>query len=240
MDEGVPSEFDISWQALRSSISENGRSPAAHNAGVWAVDILRSYLGESWMSRAFERDRDLALRVFHAASHLIAFADLVELASRVSLLSGVPKLASVRTQLQQDLRSEAWLHAQLQLEVAALARWHGAEVRIEDSAIDGMPPVDVEFRLPSTGTTRVETFVLLMDEAMRADMGYDDEVGFKVMQLQCRYDITISGEAAGTPRPSGHGASARGVGKRRATSQRTGHCHRSDEEGLVSNWPQPD
>jgi hypothetical protein len=186
--------FDLGWDRLRSGISENGRSSAARAAGEWSVDVLSAQLGPNWLRRAFESDRELALNVLWADSHLIAFTEFVELALRFHLLSGVPKLAAVRKELVQDVRSERWRHARLQLEVASLARWHGAEVTIEQSATPGVPPADVEIHLPEIGAIRVETFTVFVDEAMRAAMGYDEQVGFRQMALRVQYDVSFAGE----------------------------------------------
>ena len=121
----------VSWDGLRSRMSESVRSAEGQAAGIWAIDVLRDRLGHDWVERVAVAEgrapSDLLLSMVHA----VAFGELLDLALRLHLLRNVEGMAVVRRDLKNDLREQRRLHTRVVLNVAALALQRGHDVAME-------------------------------------------------------------------------------------------------------------
>jgi len=195
MQEPVAPELPRAWEQLRAAMFDNLRSAECNEVGAWSMDVLAGAFGEKWPALAADRNADLLdATVYGAGSHLIAYAQIVELALRLRIFEDHVGIAAVRNQLRRDLRFEAWHHARLQLEVAALAVACGHSISLEPRLDRSRPPADVSLAVGQSDLIRVETFALFLDEQMRSDMDYDDAVGQSVMMIKVRHDVSVVGD----------------------------------------------
>jgi hypothetical protein len=111
------------WEFFRELFQDapRGRSDAWRQVGLWAVDHLSERLGDGWPERAWRKNGRLPAGMAWAGSHTVAYAERVELALRLELLSDCEGFARVRDPLKQVPREDQIPHIRLQLEVGALA-----------------------------------------------------------------------------------------------------------------------
>jgi len=141
MQEPVAPELPRTWEQLRAAMFDNLRSAECNEVGAWSMDVLAGAFGEKWPALAADRNADLLhATVYGASTHFIAYAQIVELALRLRIFEDHVGIAAVRNQLRRDLRFEAWHHARLQLEVAALAVACGHSISLEPRLEGNRPP----------------------------------------------------------------------------------------------------
>ncbi|HLI56330.1 MAG TPA: hypothetical protein VKY26_04760 [Actinomycetota bacterium] len=117
---------------------------------------------------------------------------MLELALRLKLLEAVPGMGRVRADLARDPVGSRRAHTSLLLEVASLALRQGELVAVESKTSGSPNPADILL----AGALPVETFVILMDDAMRKNRAYSSQVGNQVIQIGLRHDVWISGKLA--------------------------------------------
>jgi len=178
---GIRPSLPPSWDLWRDQMTRSARSDAGRATGVWALDVLESELGRGWLETAWEMERG-PREILLAASHAVAFAEMVELALRLMLLHDVPGIARVRRVLQTDYRAVLWMHARIQLQVAALGKRLGWEIALEKKQPPDSRPTDV-ILWPPGRSLAAETFAVLLDEGARFARQYDDEVGRRIMGI---------------------------------------------------------
>jgi hypothetical protein len=146
------------------------RRPEDWTAAIsWAVDVLRTTLGEDWAIKASTRDRRPPLwsALVSAMSHTLGAAEVLEWALRLRLLADLDGAGDVRRDLSRDVSVGRGLHTQLQLEVAGHAHRLGWPVRLEPSGSSS--PGDVAFDAPTRTHIAVETKALTERERTRDD-----------------------------------------------------------------------
>lgn len=151
---GSPPE--LSWDGLCQLHARTRRPEPWTEAIGWAVDVLRTTLGEDWAIKASTRDRRPPLwsALVSAMSHTIAAAEALERALRLRLLADLDGTGDVRRDLSRDVTVGRGLHTQVQLEVAGHANRLGWLVRLEPSGSSS--PGDVEFDAPTGMRITVE------------------------------------------------------------------------------------
>jgi hypothetical protein len=123
----------LSWEILHGMMdSPNGRSDEWRHAGHWALDALEAELGTGWPEAVRAKNpTGGAPHLAMAAGHAVAYAEILELALRLRLLSNVNGHAKLWRTLRKDPRPEQLLHCGLQLEVAGLALRSGTIPELE-------------------------------------------------------------------------------------------------------------
>jgi hypothetical protein len=180
------------WELLREVMAGSARSDAGKKAGLWALQVLEGELGRTWPERAWEAGGERR-EILLAAGHTLAFVDVVELALRLTVLHDVPGLARVRRGLRTDYRGGFWAHATIQLQLAALARQLGWKVAMEKKQRPGGRPTDVIVS-HSGHTLTAETFAVLLDDRTRSAHRHDYEIERRILQIQLRHDVSVSGQ----------------------------------------------
>jgi len=180
------------WSWLRGSLQRSTRSEAGRSAGIWALDVLEEVLGEDWLGRVIEREGRPPDSFLYVSAHAVAFLQVLELALRLKLLEAVPGMGRVRADLARDPVGSRRAHTSLLLEVASLALRQGELVAVESKTSGSPNPADILL----AGALPVETFVILMDDAMRKNRAYSSQVGNQVIQIGLRHDVWISGKLA--------------------------------------------
>jgi len=128
-----------------------------------------------------------------ASAHAVAYAELLELALRLKMLSKVPGLASVRRALRKDLRGQRRVHTRLQLEVAALAQMLSPDVALESIVRGDAPPVDVQFN-GAGGLIAVETKVITRDDIAQAGVAFWDALNDRLDPIRFKYGVEFGGQ----------------------------------------------
>ncbi len=181
-----------SWDLLRRLLDNRQHSVAWRDDGRWAIDTLESTLGIDWPSRAAEADPGLFRPMLWGASHVVAYAELLEFALRLQLLQSVAGMARLRRSMRADLRAEQHYHTRLQLEVASLAIATGCSASFERKSKPGSKPVDVEITT-AVGVVGVETKVVLLDLLARQAMQDDEKLMARIGVLQFHHDVVFDG-----------------------------------------------
>jgi hypothetical protein len=119
------------WDALIEEVRCGPGTDARHEAGAWAMERVRSALGEDWPRRWHDRAGTLPGFVLDPASNACAYAQLLETGLRLHSLAGVLRLRRLTREWSRQLELIRMLQAFMQLEVAALARFAGAGVEFE-------------------------------------------------------------------------------------------------------------
>lgn len=180
------------WDALIDDVRSGPGTDARHEVGVWAMEQLRSALGEDWPQRWHKRAGLLPAFVFDPATNAHAYAQLVETGLRLSSLAGTLRLRSLTNEWSRQLEPIRMLHTSLQLEVAALARSLGADVEFE--APTGLPstsrPADVVIRVEDAQLI-AECFCVYSDQKTSKAMAYDHRFGSKLNMIAL--DVRLSG-----------------------------------------------
>jgi hypothetical protein len=182
---------DLDWETLRVVMAgAHGRSAAWAEVGRWALDTLAERLGPAWPSTVRAKSPDgNAPELGLAAAHVIAYTSLVERALRLVLLEEVPGRADLRRVIERDPRPEQLVHADLQLEVAALALRADLVPELEPA---GGTPADVAFTANGRRIV-VEARAVLPDNAWREDNRRTDEVFERVQAIEIASGVRVEG-----------------------------------------------
>ena len=169
------------------------RSPEWTEAGMWALDRLDEFLGRDWPELAWRSFGLLPVPLGYAAGHVVAYAQILELALRLRLLRDVEGWGDVRRDLRQDRRSERALHVSVQLETAASGLRLGWPVRLEPPGSTDGKPADVCFDGPA-GLTTAEAKALLPSASADAHhRGVDAAIGRLTIEAAAR-GLILGGE----------------------------------------------
>lgn len=185
------SDLVPSWDWISDRIRDTSRPDAARRAGLWALDVLRPFFGDDWVTRFHTAAKFVPGFLLQVPSHSVALVEVLEWAARIDATRDVPGSRSVRRHLQRDLVEHRLSHTALQLELAALAATVGRssfEVRLASAS-----PVDVVIT-HGDGSIPIEAFVLNLDEQMRAGFRSDDELSNGMMRIRFQHDVEFDGE----------------------------------------------
>jgi hypothetical protein len=187
-----------SWDALIGSVRTGFGSDARHDVGAWAMEQVRSALGESWPRRWFDRHGLLPAFIGDPASDAYAYVQLVETGLRLNSLVGTTRLRSLTKEWSSQLEPIRMLHAFMQMEVAALVRSLGAAAEFETPT--QLPvtsrPADVVITMEDTELI-AECFCIYSDQNTRESMSYDHDLGLRLnliamdVRLSGHYDIRL-------------------------------------------------
>jgi hypothetical protein len=174
-----------SWDLLAEATAREPGTPRAL-AAEKAIGIMRSVLGEDWLSiDAAPIPDEVAL----AFSHTLAFVQLLALALRLQEFSDVSGAAVLRRNLRTDRRPASWRHVELQLELAALTAAAGADIEFECGPKDGWP-ADVVATLEGASVLFEAFSVFTSQEWRDADRG-SDEIVDRILAPQIRHNLSI-------------------------------------------------
>jgi hypothetical protein len=131
----------LSWDLLHEMMGRaDGRSEAWRHAGSWAFDVLQAQLGDDWPATvASKHPHGGAPQLAWASGHVVAYAQVLELALRLTLLRTVSGFAKIRRALRLDPRPAQLAHTEMQLEVAGLALRSGLAPELEPASHRGRP-----------------------------------------------------------------------------------------------------
>lgn len=184
------------WDALIDGFTNAppGRSDAWRTTGSWALERLREHLGEHWPRRTFERHRALPADIAWSATHVVACANMIELALRLMLLSGCDGFADARRPLLRDAREESYQHVCLQLEVGGLGISAGHDVRFEPPVPESKKNADVEIAVQGGERIVVETQVQLAAERARATDDFSAATFPRIQEAARRHGAVCGGD----------------------------------------------
>lgn len=169
------------------------RSTEWTKAGMWALDQLDELLGQDWPELAWRSFGLLPVPLEYAAGHVVAYAQILELALRLRLLRHVDGWGDVRRDLQRDRRSERALHVSLQLETAACALRLGWPVQLEPREPAEGKPADVRFHGPAGPITAEAKALLPSASAEAHHRGLDAAIGQLTIEAAAR-GLILGGE----------------------------------------------
>ncbi len=180
------------WEDLIADVRSGLGSAARHDVGHWAIEQVRAALGESWPQRWYARFGSLPAFLRDAASNAFAYAQLIETGLRLNALAGTMRLPRLTKEWSSHLEGIRLLHVGLQLEIAALARSAGALVEFETPIPQVGRPADV---VVTAGSEQLvaECFCVYGDQATGEAMGYDRELGFRLVMMAESHDVIVSG-----------------------------------------------
>lgn len=180
------------WDEIITDVRSGPGSIERHDVGQWAVEQIRGALGEDWPRRWHARFGSLPAFLGDASSNAFAYGQLIETGLRLSSLGSMLRLRRVTREWSRHLEGIRFLHARLQLEVAALARGAGAAVEFETPIPEVSRPADVVI---TTGTGRLitECFCIYNDQRTRGAMQYDRELGFRLTMMAESLDVVVRG-----------------------------------------------
>jgi hypothetical protein len=191
----------LDWDALIARVRGGHGSDARRQVGAWAMAQVRKALGERWPQRWLARYGTLPAFAWDPASDAFAYAQLVETGLRLHALDGALRLPTVISHWSSQLEDISTRHAWIQLEVAALARFHGAAVEFETPL--QLPaterPADVVLTTEDAQLV-AECFCIYTDQDTRESAAYDREFGFRLsmigldMRLSGHYDVRLPKE----------------------------------------------
>lgn len=180
------------WESLSDHVRETACSEAARESRLWALEVLRRFLGDDWVSRFHAATGGLPEFLACAASHSVALIQMLEWAARIQATETLPGAAVLRRHLRQDLVEHRMMHTALQMEIAALAA-----SRIDAPAFEAGTrarwPVDVTIAHRG-GSIPIEAFVLTIDQQMRNGFRSDDAVSQRMRRLRVEYGVEFDGE----------------------------------------------
>lgn len=179
-----PAPWD-SWDLLAQATAREPGTPRAL-AAQKAIAIMRSVLGEDWLSvDATLIPNEVAL----AFSHTLAFVQLLALALRLQEFSDVSGTAVLRRNLRTDRRPDSWRHVELQLELAALTAAAGAGIEFERGPKHGWP-ADVVATLEGASVL-FEAFSVFTSQEWRDADRTSDEIVNRILAPQIRHNLSI-------------------------------------------------
>lgn len=193
-----PLEAHLEWGRLRAQMARTARSSAWIRAGEWALGTLERALGSDWPRRAEQSDGPLPVPLGLAAHHVIAYAEVLELALYLHLLEGCRGYADVVRDLARDPRAGRARHTAIQLETAACALRLGWEVELEPRDASGDTPSDVRF-LSDSACIDVEAKALLPADATMRHHRSINEVLDRLLLAASRLGLILSGELHSIP-----------------------------------------
>lgn len=175
-----------SWDRARDRMNESSWSKEGRATGIWAIDQLQVVLGEQWAMQ--QKSNYLLASHFHA----VAYAQLLEFALQLHLLSGATGMGQIHRDLINDVRPERRLHTQLMLDVASLAVQCGHSVNFEMPLKHGLSPTDVVLTTQH-GSLEIEVSTVHMDQSMRDGIDYNDRIDRELDRIRSKYGVEISG-----------------------------------------------
>lgn len=176
----------FSWDGVRGRMADSNWSEGGRNAGVWAIDQLRTILGQEWSGL---RDSNYLQFAF---MHAGAFGELLDIALRLHLLNDVSGMARIRRDFVRDVKPERRLHTQLLLNVASLAVQCGQNVALEKILPLKLAPTDVVLT-NEVGIMGIEVFAVHMDARMQMGMIYSDRIDNELDHIRSKYGVEITG-----------------------------------------------
>jgi hypothetical protein len=187
------------WEALIARVRAGPGTDARHEAGAWAMGQVRTALGERWPRQWSARFGTLPAFVRDPASDAFAYAQLLETGLRLHNLAGALRLRSVVRQWSRHLDVIGMRHAWIQMEVAALAKFLGADAEFEAPfQLPGAErPADVVITARDAGKIIAECFCIYSDLDNRKSMAYDQQFGRRLnmttldVRLSGHYDVRL-------------------------------------------------
>jgi hypothetical protein len=161
--------------------------------GRWVLDTLETILGSGWPSVVQAKAPDGgAPALAYGSTHTVAYAELLELAVRLTLIDGLPGHAKLRAALASDPRPDVLAHTRTQLEVATLALRAGHDLVLEPST-GNRRPADVSFELEGNQVV-VETRVVLTSDPWRHASRQTDKAFELISGLERSLGIRVEGD----------------------------------------------
>jgi hypothetical protein len=127
-----------------------------------------------------------------AAGHAVAYAEILELALRLRLLSNVNGHAKLWRTLRKDPRPERLLHCGLQLEVAGLALRSGTVPELEPPPLQDRP-ADVALTIEDRRVL-IETRELLPSAEWHRQNDWTDRTFEQIRQIEFSHAVRCEGE----------------------------------------------
>ncbi|MCW2985508.1 MAG: hypothetical protein JWR63_3078 [Conexibacter sp.] len=191
---GPPADGPLTWTTLHALMNRTLERPDGWiPTGHWALDTLETMLGSEWPSVVQAKAPDGgAPALAYASTHTVAYAELLELAVRLTLVDGLRGHAKLRAALASDPRPDVLAHSRIQLEVATLALRAGQDPELEPS-IGNRRPADVSFDLVADRVV-VETRVVLTSDPWRHASRQTDEVFERISGLERSLEVRVEGD----------------------------------------------
>jgi hypothetical protein len=167
-------------------------SDAWRDTGHWAFNVLEAQLGAEWPATVTAKSpTGGAPQLAWAVGHVVAYAQVLELALRLELLRGVDGHAKIRRALRTDPRPPQLAHCDMQLEVAGLALMSGFTPALEPAPLSGRP-ADVSIPLDDRPLV-VETRAILTSDDWREGNDWTDQVFERIRHIETRHGVRCQG-----------------------------------------------
>jgi hypothetical protein len=127
-----------------------------------------------------------------AAGHVVAYAEILELALRVHLLRNASGHAKLWRTLRRDPRPEQLLHCGLQLELAGLGLRSGIAPELEPPPIESKP-ADVALTLEDRRIL-IEARELLSSAEWRRQTDWTDRIFEQIHQIEVSHGVRCEGQ----------------------------------------------
>jgi hypothetical protein len=183
----------LSWEILQGMMANATWSEAWRQTGSWAFQVLEKHLGSDWPARVARKSpTGGAPQLAWAVGHVVAFAQVLELALRLELLRGADGYAKVRRVLRNDPRPAQLVHCEIQLEVAGLALRSGITPQLEPAPLGGRP-ADVAITLGDERLV-IETRAILTSDDWRDENDWTDQLFERIHRIESKYGVRCEGE----------------------------------------------
>jgi hypothetical protein len=166
------------------------RSPAQQAALEWVLDELRQQLTPKWVSVVLASDDPLRTRLVEMTFKPHELISMLEFVIRLKESNGASGAAQLRRAVRTDRQHSDFRHAELMLEVSALASALGATTAFEVLAPGYSNPVDLVVTVDNEPIP-IECRVLLLDEAFRQRQLAVDRLLDTFYGLATEYDGAI-------------------------------------------------
>lgn len=185
----------LSWEILHEMMAGATWSEAWRETGSWAFRVLERHLGSDWPATVMSKSpTGGAPQLAWAVGHVVAYAEVLELALRLELLRGANGHAKLRRALRTDPRPPLLLHCEMQLEVAALALKSGITPTLEPPSPRGRP-ADVAIPVGDQQLI-VEARAILTSDDWRDDNDWTDQLFERIRRIEAKHGVRCEGEVS--------------------------------------------
>ncbi|HEY3409463.1 MAG TPA: hypothetical protein VGK53_14930 [Propionicimonas sp.] len=153
------------------------------------LDLLERRLGHAWPRRQFAKRGYLFPELVSFSSNVAALPRLLTLAVQLESVADASTFAPVLRVLKHEPTADAWLHSQLQLEVARAARFLGWAATFEPSITDSSHKGDLQLTVGDGRQILVETTSVFRSDSDLSAGGFEHELQNQIRAIELRYGV---------------------------------------------------
>jgi hypothetical protein len=189
-------EPEMTWEWWAGNAEDTAVSVAGRPTFDWAIDVIRSFFGETWLGNNASRTGYVPLlgHLWWPPRNFRVVTRILELAARIALVTGNRANSDLTGEAQtiyssRELAGTKFEHLCLTLEVAAFAVLAGWSVSYEEPSAAGRRP-DLTITRNSVSYT-VELTRLGLDREFRAIERYCGELKSRLQQLERQHEVEL-------------------------------------------------